>query len=148
MFFAENVSFEKARTFKVYSAPGETTWSVEGAQVTTDESVAIYGLDNGWLLVSYAIGNGTRGRIGYIESSTLADPQNVPQLPFISMPITLTQDAEGTDDPLRGQGAITTLKAGEEVTLLAFLDRKWAYVQTSLEGRVCRLFIPQTALQD
>ena len=37
----------------------------------------IYGVENGWVLVSYTIGNGSRGRIGYIKNTTLADAENV-----------------------------------------------------------------------
>ena len=61
--------------------------------------------------------------------------------------MTLVKDADGTDDPLRGMEPIISLKAGEQVTLLAFLD-DWAYVQSGLEGRVCRYFIPKTALME
>ena len=141
-----SASFEKARTLKVYAAPGENAWTADGAQVTTDESVAIYGVENGWVLVSYAIGNGTRGRIGYIEDFTLRDAENVAQIRFAAVPIALTRNAEGTDDPLRGRGTIASLEAGDEVTLLAFLGDEWAYVQTVLDDKVCRLFIPRTAV--
>lgn len=141
-------AFEHVRTLKVYSAPGETTWAADGAQVTTDESVAIYGVENGWVLVSYAIGDGSRGRIGYIENTTLANPESVPNPGFCSLPITLARNAKATDDPLRSQNVITTLQKGDEVTLLAFFNEQWAYVQTTLESKVCRLFIPVSALKE
>lgn len=141
-------SFEKARTLKVYSAPSKESWTVEGAQVTTDETVAIYGVENGWVLVSYAIGNGSRGRIGYIDNMTLANPETVPQLAFCSLPMTLSRNAKGTDDPLRNQGTIATFQKGDEVTLLGFFGKDWAYVQTTLDSKVCRLFIPAAALKE
>lgn len=144
----ENASFEHVRTLKVYSAPGETTWAADGAQVTTDESVAIYGVENSWVLVSYAIGDGSRGRMGYIANTTLANPDQTAQLGFCSLPITLTRNAKATDDPLRSRNTITTLKKGEEVTLLAFFGDEWAYVQTTHESKVCRLFIPVSALKE
>ena len=139
-------SFEKARTLKVYSGPSEASWSASKAQVTTDETVAIYGKQGEWVLVSYAIGNGSRGRIGYIDDMTLMDSDTVPELSFCSIRLTLTSDADATDDPLRSQTPITSLKAGEEVTLLALLD-SWAYVETTMESRPCRLFIPFDALK-
>lgn len=144
----QNASFEKARSLKVYGAPGENTWSAEGAMVTTDETVTIYGLEKGWVLVSYAIGDGSRGRIGYIDDKTLEDPEAVPQLNFCSLPMTLTKDAEGTDDPLRGKAPIAQFQAGDKVTLLAFMGDEWAYVQTGVDSKVCRLFIPRTALME
>ncbi len=142
----EDAGFEKRNDLKVYSAPGENTWRASGAVVTTDDKVKIFGTENGYVLVDYPIGNGSRGRIGYIDDVTLDDPETVKPLSFCSIPVPLYRDAEGTDDPLHGQAAITTFQKGSEVTLLAFLGEEWAYVQTGLEGRVCRLFIPRDAL--
>ena len=141
-----DAAFEKAQTLPVYCAPGEETYRVEGAQVDTDDSVLIYGVENGWVLVSYTIGNGSRGRMGYIKNTTLADAENVAKLGFCSVPLTLASDCDGTDDPLYGKETLTSLKAGDQVTLLAFMGDEWAYVQIGLEGRVCRLFIPRSAL--
>ena len=142
----ENASFEKARTLKVYSAPSEDSWTLEGAQVTTDETVAIYGMDSGWVLVSYTIGNGSRGRFGYIDDKTV-DRASVDQLSFCYLPLTLAYSANATDDPLRGQGTVMTLKKGDTVTLLAFMGDDWAYVETTKDGLPCRLFIPRKALK-
>ena len=53
---------------------------------------------------------------------------------------------------LGANGQVTSLAPGEvcmgivTVTLLAFMGDEWAYVQIGLEGRVCRLFIPRSAL--
>ena len=63
-----------------------------------------------------------------------------------TVPLTLASDCEGTDDPLYGKEPLTSLQAGDKVTLLAFMGDEWAYVQIGLEGRVCRLFIPRSAL--
>ena len=97
------------------------------------------------MLVSYAIGNGTKGRIGYIDDMTLAEGTSVPQLDFCAVTITLKRNAHATDDPLRSRSTLTTLKAGKEVTLLAFMDN-WAYIETTLKDKSCRLFIPRSAL--
>lgn len=141
-----DAAFEKARTLDVYSAPSEDAWRDRKAQVTTDESVAIYGVAGNWVLVSYTIGNGSRGRFGYIDDMTLENPDGVARLAFANLPMTLQSDADATDDPLYGKATIRTLKAGEEVTLLAFMGNDWAYVQTAVDGKTCRLFIPQKAL--
>lgn len=138
--------FEKARTLKVYGAPSEKAWSANGAQVTTDETVAIYGMDGNWVLVSYAIGNGSRGRIGYIDDMTVGKKTVIPQIKFCSIPIRLSKNADATDDPLRSQTTLITLKAGTEVNLMAFMGTEWAYVETTLKGQPCRLFIPNAAL--
>lgn len=139
-------SFEKARTLNVYTAPSENAWRDRKAQVTTNENVSIYGVTGEWVLVSYTIGNGSRGRFGYIDDMTLDNPESVPQLAFANLSMALLTDADATDDPLYGQAAITSLKAGDQVTLLAFMGSEWAYVETSVEGKVSRLFIPRQAL--
>lgn len=139
--------FEKRRTLDVYGAPGKTTWRARNAQVTTDDTVLIFGVENGWVLVAYTIGNGSRGRMGYIDDATLENPQDVAALPLCSYPITLTRNAEGTDDPLCGKASIASFSKGESVTLLAFMD-DWAYVQASVDSKVCRLFIPRAALME
>lgn len=143
-----DATFEKVRTLKVYGAPSEEAYQRRGAQVTTDETVLIYGVEDGWVLVSYDIGNGSRGRMGYIEDSTLRDAENVARLAFSSIPITLTRNANATDDPLNGSETVAKLEAGDEVVLLAFMGEEWAYVQTSLDGKECRLFIPQEAIKE
>lgn len=143
---SETAVFEKARTLQVYSAPSEDSWAADGAQVTTDDTVAIYGMESGWVLVSYTIGNGSRGRFGYIDDKTI-NRESVEQLTFCYLPLTLAYGANATDDPLRGQGTVTTLQKGDQVTLLAFMGDDWAYVEIVLEGKPCRLFIPRKALK-
>lgn len=143
---SETAVFEKARTLQVYSAPSEDSWAADGAQVTTDDTVAIYGTESGWVLVSYTIGNGSRGRFGYIDDKTI-NRESVEQLTFCYLPLTLAYGANATDDPLRGQGTVTTLQKGDQVTLLAFMGDDWAYVEIVLEGKPCRLFIPRKALK-
>ena len=102
---------------------------------------------DGWALVSYAIGSGQQGRIGYISAENL-DETTVDSLYLIAMPMTLTKDCSLTDDPLLGREAIAALRAGDGVTLLAFLNSDWAYVETTIENQPCRAFIPRTALME
>ncbi len=142
-----NASFSDTKTMKVYSAPGENTYRNENAQVDTNNKVSIYGVTHdGWVLVYYPIGNGSRGRVGYIRNDTLADAENVDQLVFTSITMPLTRNAKGTEDPLLGQSTSLELKKGDEVTLLAFMGEEWAYVETTRENQLYRFFIPQNTL--
>lgn len=143
----DDVRFGNVRTLEVHAAPGMNTYRTKGAQVTTDDTVRVYGVENGWALVSYTIGS-SRGRMGYIETTTLKDPESVASLGLCSIPMTLTKDADATDDPLYAQGTLASLKAGDQVTLLAFMDGGWAYVQFAIEGKICRAFIQQSALME
>ena len=67
---------------------------------------------------------------------------------LIAMPMTLTRDCSLTDDPLLGREALAALRTGDSVTLLAFLNSEWAYVETTIENQPCRAFIPRTALME
>jgi len=142
----DNAAFANKKTMTVYSAPGEESYRNEGAQVDTDDKVDIYGTtEDGWLLVYYPIGNGNKGRVGYIRNETVAHPGQVEKLQFCHIQIQLTKKASGTEDPLLGKGTSLKLKKGDTVTLLAFMD-KWAYVETTRNEMPYRFFIPQTAL--
>ena len=142
-----DAAFREIKTMKVYSAPSEAAYRNENAQVDTNDKVDIYGTTHdGWVLVYYPIGNGSRGRMGYIQNTTLADAEGVQQLPFTAISMPLTKNAKGTEDPLIGQAVSMELKKGTEVTLLAFMGEEWAYVETTREGMQYRFFIPQNAL--
>lgn len=141
-----DAGFEKAKTLPVHLAASEDGYRENKWQVTTDENVGIYGVENGWVLVSYPIGNGSKGRMGYIETTTLENADQVAQLSLSSIDITLTKDAVATDDPLYGKAKLTTIKKGATVKLLAFMGSEWAYVETTYKDKPCRLFIPQASL--
>lgn len=143
-----DASFAREKVLNVYSAPDKQAYRASGAKVATNEKALIYGVTDGWVLVSYQINNGARGRVGYVEATTLNEPESVAQLAFVSIPLKLTKDAQLTDDPLVARGEITRLETGDEVTLLAFLGDEWAYVETEYKGKKCRLFIPQPALME
>lgn len=141
-----DATFEKRQTFKVYSSPDTKSYRDSKAQVTTDETVSIFGVTGDWVLVGYSIGNGSRGRIGYIGIDTLNDAANVAQLSFADIEIKLTKKAAATDDPLNGKGTLFSIGKDESVKLLAFLGTDWAYVETQYKGKVCRVFIPRSSL--
>lgn len=141
-----DATFEKRQTFKVYSAPDTKSYRDSKAQVTTDETVSIFGVTGDWVLVGYSIGNGSRGRIGYIGIDTLNDAENVAQLSFADIDIKLTKKAAATDDPLNGKSTLFSISKDESVKLLAFLGTDWAYVETQYKGKVCRVFIPRASL--
>lgn len=141
-----DAGFEKAKTLPVHLTASEEGYRESKWQVTTDENVGIYGVENGWVLVSYPIGNGSKGRMGYIETTTLENADQVAQLSLSRIDITLTKDAAATDDPLYGKAKLTTIKKGTTVKLLAFMGSEWAYVETTYKDKPCRLFIPQASL--
>jgi len=112
--------------------------------------VKIYGVTpDGWVLVSYTIGNDdAKGRMGYMTDTSLLAPETVQPLAFASMPYTLASDCEGTDDPLVAKAPLMELKAGDQVTLLAFFQSDWVYVEVLHQDKLCRVFVPRSALME
>ena len=126
---AQNISFTANQKYAVYSAP--STASLRGANgkaaVSTNGQIQVFGQENGWLLVQYAIDT-NHARIGYIDAKSLSDANTVSVLNFSNQPAYTQEDTVLTDDPLYSQEVLYTLPAEASVTWLASMD-DWAYVQ-------------------
>ena len=140
-----------AATVPVYSAPGEDSvrFAKGKASVNLREPARFYGLsqDGNWALIEYEISDRT-SRFGYVKRSDL--PRSVGwkyTITSIDMPLTVAQDTFLTDDPDVSQYQQMTLSAGSGVRLLAFYDMWYAYVETRLEGKAVRGFVPRSCLR-
>ena len=135
----------------VYSAPGDGSvrFAKGKASVNLREPAKFYGFtqDGNWALVEYTV-SGRTSRFGYVRRSEL--PSSVTwkyNISSIDMPVTVTQDTFLTDDPNVSQYRQMTLKAGGSVRLLALYGPWYAYVETTLEGKTVRGFVPRACLR-
>ena len=135
----------------VYSAPGDGSvrFAKGKASVNLREPAKFYGFtqDGNWALVEYTV-SGRTSRFGYVRRSEL--PSSVTwkyNISSIDMPVTVTQDTFLTDDPNVSQYRQMTLKAGGSVRLLALYGAWYAYVETTLEGKTVRGFVPRASLR-
>ncbi len=140
-----------ASTVPVYSAPseGSVRFAKGKASVNLREPAKFYGLtqDGNWALVEYTV-SGRTSRFGYVRRSEL--PGSVTwryTLPSVDMPVTVTRDTFLTDDPNVSQYRQMTLKMGGSVRLLALYGPWYAYVETTLEGKTVRGFVPRASLR-
>ena len=140
-----------AATVPVYSAPGEGSvrFAKGKASVNLREPAKLYGLtrDGNWALIEYAVSDRT-SRFGYVKRRDL--PSSIAwtfTLPSVDVPVTVTQDTFLTDDPNVSQYRQMTLKAGGSVRLLALYGAWYAYVETTLEGKTVRGFVPRACLR-
>lgn len=140
-----------AATVPVYSAPGDGSvrFAKGKASVNLREPAKFYGFtqDGNWALVEYTV-SGRTSRFGYVRRSEL--PSSVTwkyNISSIDMPVTVTQDTFLTDDPNVSQYRQMTLKAGGSVRLLALYGPWYAYVETTLEGKTVRGFVPRASLR-
>ena len=140
-----------ASTVPVYSAPskGSVRFAQGKASVNLRDPVRFYGLtqDGNWALIEYAVSDRT-SRFGYVKRSDL--PSNAAwtfTLPSVDVPVTVTQDTFLTDDPNVSQYRQMTLNAGSSVRLLGLYDLWYAYVETTLDGKTVRGFVPRAYLR-
>lgn len=145
------VEMQPSQTLPVYSAPSTGAWRGAGgkAAVSTNGRVYAAGWESGWLLMMYETNSGSV-RVGYINGSDIRG--NVPVntiLLFEYQDATVIRRCTLTDDPARTNSAMAILSEGSQVTYLRtyFNDNVWAYVETIVDGKVARGFIPADCLQ-
>ena len=140
-----------ASTVPVYSAPGDGSvrFAKGKASVNLREPARFYGFtqDGNWALIEYEVSDRT-SRFGYVKRSDL--PSSVTwkyNISSIDVPVTVTQDTFLTDDPNVSQYQQMTLNAGSSVRLLGKYREWYAYVETTLDGKTVRGFVPRACLR-
>ena len=145
------VSLTRGKKYNVYSAPSTKSWrGAKGkASVSTNDDVWVAGWVDGWLLIYYETSKGSV-RTGYISGEKISGSVPVDtQLEFTPVQARITQKCTLTDDVALGKTAITTLKAGKEVTYLApyYSGDGWAYIETKYDSKVIRAFVPLDCIE-
>ncbi len=134
----------------VYSAPGDGSVRFADGKASVDlrSPFTLLGFtpDGEWALISYEI-SAQASRIGYISGELLDGLSQRSTLSLASLPVSVTQDTCLTDDPDVSQAARMQLKAGDSATLLALHGPWYAYVETMLEGRTVRGFVPAACVR-
>ncbi|MBQ8618702.1 MAG: YARHG domain-containing protein [Clostridia bacterium] len=138
------------QSLSVYSAPTKNSWrGANGkAQVSTNGAIYAAGWESGWLLLMYETNNGSV-RVGYVNADDIRGGVPVDaSLNFAYDKATVLEKCTLTDDPARTGTAMTTLKAGTEVTYLTryYNNSAWDYVETTVDGKVARGFIKAGSL--
>ena len=140
--------FHGGQTLPVYFGPGhEYGRGANGyAKASTDDAVYAAGTENGWALVMYETSGGSV-RVGYVDMQQFYYNTNVLRLQELSFDYaraTITQSCTLTDDPMLNKRDLAFLSQGTRVTYLAslYLHRNWAYIETWVDGRPMRAFVP------
>lgn len=146
----EFTTMQPNQKLAVYSAPSAGSWrGADGkALVNTNGNVFAAGWENGWLLVMYET-NYSSVRVGYIDGSTIHGGTSVnTMLQFEYQNATVTGRCTLTDDPARTNSAMAILNEGSQVTYLTtfFNNSSWAYVETIVDGKLARGFVPSNCL--
>ena len=130
---AEQIKFTGGKKYEVYSGPGENY--LRGANgkavVSTNDWLQVFGRENGWIMIQYAIDK-DHMRIGWIPESALPKDAYTETLWLEAIPARVTARSVVTDDPLFSCATLKTAEEGTEVTWLATMG-DWAYVEIAGE---------------
>ena len=148
----QELNVPRGTVLPVYSAPWEDAWRGAGgeAAVDTGEHFTLLGTVDGgaWGLVDCR-GSDRSRRLGWIripEGSALPMDWD---LRLSLIPLRVRRNVPLTDDPEGESREIRTLKAGESVTGLMFLEEtEQVYVETRNEGKVAFGLIPADSCED
>ena len=143
---AELIKFTSNKKYAVYSAPDKNSYrSSKGkAAVSTNDWIQVFGQEDNWILIQYAI-DSEHYRFGYIDKKSLPKKADVPELGFDPNVVYIANDVFVTDDPLYSRATIATLQEGTSVTLLARMGED-AYIEGQTNGKTFRGFVPLQAI--
>ena len=135
---------KKAQKLPVYSAPDKSSYrsSSGKAAMSTGGAHQIWGIENGWTMISYEVSLRTL-RIGYVQ----AELTDSPALTWADIHLTAAVDTFLTDDPFCSQYAQAQIPAGTLLTGLSRCDEYYAYVAWEQNGQPIRGFVPLKDLQ-
>lgn len=144
-----SMALKSGQQLAFYAAPGTDAYrGADGQQtVSTNAPVYVAGWDGTWLLMMVKTDRGAV-RVGNVDGETVKGKLKARTLAFAHQAATLTQDANLTDDPSTTFATLRALPSGETVTYLTTYHnaREWAYVETTVDGKAARGFIPAEAL--
>ena len=128
----------------VYTGAGDTTYAMaDSPQVADGMIISWYGSAGDWAMVGYDVSGSTR--VGYIPLSAKPDNVTLTALQLINSQVVLGADAALTDTIKGTPGTMANLTSGATVTLLGSIGEN-AYVETTIDGKTARGFIPMSAL--
>ena len=146
----EYIEAKAKQSWPVYSAPSKNAWRGANGKAKVSTSGIIYaaGWESGWLLLMYETNNGSV-RVGYANAADMKHaPGFAKRLTFDYTDAQVTATCQLTDDPARCYTPIATLRKGAVVTYLTTMFNRsaWAYVETTVDGKLVRGFIPADCL--
>lgn len=144
---AENIKFTGGKKYAVYSGPGKDylRGAKNKAAVSTNDWIQVFGEDDGWILIQYAVNKDTY-RFGYIDVKALPKKTAVKDLDFNTTLAVTVGDVRITDDPLHSQTALGTIPADEDILWFASMG-EWAYIEADIDNTPVRGFVLSSMIQ-
>lgn len=143
--------FKPKQSLKVYDGPGQhyRRGANGKAVASTNGAVYVAGWESGWLMVMYQLSKGGV-RVGFANPSDFTDIINAPALTFDYLSTKTLAHASLVEDPMLTMQPIAQLPAGTPVYWLTHMftrNQVWDYVEVSVNGQLCRGFLPYGTLE-
>ncbi|MBN1777811.1 MAG: YARHG domain-containing protein [Clostridiales bacterium] len=136
----------------LYTAPSYFAYSIGRGlytQYALRPIITVAGWDGNWLLIRLVNAIGSSVSVGYIHKSSIGNYIYAPTLNFEYTRKKCTRSVTLTDDPDYASSELKQLLYGDTVTFLTAYNSgpyRWAYVETTVNGKTARGFIPADAL--
>ncbi len=142
---AREIKFTGGQKYPVYSGPGDHYLRANNdkAAVSTNDWIQVFGKENGWILIQYAIDK-DHMRFGWISAKALPKNAQVEKLHFDAVRVYTVIESTFTDDPLFSGAPLAVVPEGNYVTWLSAMG-DWAYVEwidDESAGKPVRGFLP------
>lgn len=136
----------KGATYPVYSGPGSGYYRANSGKASVSGgNLRVWGKIGNWAMIGYGLTNNLY-RIGYISTKALPSSLSVPDLFLGNQQVKTRKAAPLYDDPIIQPIKIFDIKSGTTVTLLGYLDDRWAYVETKYGTKPIRGFVNKANL--
>ncbi|MBQ9326811.1 MAG: YARHG domain-containing protein [Clostridia bacterium] len=145
------VQLKAGQKLPVYAAPSTRAYRANSGKAMCSTNGAVYamGWDNGWMLMLYEASSAGQYRVGYVDGSAIKGTlPALDQLVWDGSVCEVLTATTLTDDPALTGKSLTRLAAGTRVTYLTsmFNSTEWDYIETIVEGKTARGFVPYGTL--
>ena len=145
------VKLDAGQTLAVYTAPSANAYRANNGKAACSTNGAVYALgwDQGWMLMLYEANQAGQYRIGYVDSAKIKGKlPSLTQLNWDESECETLSSVAMTDDPALTGKTLATLPAGTRVTFLTTMynSEAWDYIETTIDGKTARGFIPAGSL--
>ena len=139
------VNLQANQKLAVYTAPSTYAYRANNGKASCSTNGAVYalGFDSGWMLMLYEANVAGQFRVGYVQNAK-GNTAGLPKLTWENDTATVMEGVNLTDDPALTGNSLVFLPAGTKVTYLStmFNSTGWDYVETTIDGKQARGFIP------
>ena len=145
------VNLKANQKLAVYSAPSSSAYRANNGKALCNTNGAVYamGYDSGWMLMLYEANAAGQYRVGYVDTGKIKG--GTPRLDVLSWngsECEVMTSTALTDDPALTGRAMAQLPAGTRVKYLTsmFNSTEWNYIETTIDGKTARGFVPNGTL--